>query len=108
MEKLIDSSYITNIVNFEIRKKLFDRMPADFSNNELEKLAAFHVKHQQLAFKELNTDHLFFYFGNKGYVLDQKQNDVHVVDKSPRMAEDVRKILQENFEKEINKTLKGI
>jgi len=108
MEELINSDYILSKIDFDIRKKLFDQMKGDFASNELEKLAAFHVKHQPLEFIELNTDHFFCYFGNKGYVLNQKRNDVYVVEKSPKTAEDVRKILQANFEKEINKTLKGI
>lgn len=108
MEELIDSKHVSNAINFEIRKKLFDQIPTDFPNNELEKLAAFHVKHQPLQFINLNTDHVFFYFGNKGYVLNQKRNDVYVVEKSPNTAEDVRSILQANFEREINKTLKGL
>jgi len=80
----------------------------DFSPLELEKMAAVHFKNELPPFHEVNTDHFFFYFGEKGYLVDRTHYDIHVMEKSPNIEENIKNILYKKLEKELENNLKGI
>lgn len=92
----------------KLKQLLRKQFTNDFSPLELEKMAAVHFKNELPPFHEVNTDHFFFYFGEKGYLVDRTHYDIHVMEKSPNIEENIRDILHEKLKKEIDNNLKDI
>jgi len=110
-ERIIPLSYpddYTDQRRMKLKQLLRKQFTSDFSPLVLQKMAAVHFKNGLPDFHEINTDHFFFFFGEKGYLVDRTHYDIHVMEKSPNIEENIKKILHEKLEKEIDNNLKGI
>lgn len=92
----------------EMKQKIYDFLKQNQTPEEIEKMAAFYVKSTLPKVHFLNKENRFVYLNNKGFILDVIRNDVYVVEKSPKIKEDIRKILHEKLEEELTKSLEDI
>jgi len=92
----------------EMKQKIYDVLKQNQTPEEIEKMAATYVKSTLPKVHYLNKENRFLYLNNKGFILDVIRNDVYVVEKSPQVKEDIRKILHEKLEKELQESLEDI
>lgn len=89
-------------------KKIYTFLEEEYTPDDIEKMAAFYVKSEFPRTYRLNERNIFFYFKNKGFIIDSTKKDVYVVEKSPQIKENIQKILREKFEEELTKNLEDI
>mgnify|MGYP001036385940 CR=1 FL=1 len=92
----------------EMKQKIYDFLKQNHTPEEIEKMAAFYVKSTLPKVHYLNKENRFVYLNNKGFILDVIRNDVYVVEKSPQIKEDIRKVLHAKLEEELTKSLEDI
>jgi hypothetical protein len=107
-EIMYSSNDFYDKLNSSMTKRFYEVLKSMYTRKEIEELAARYLKGDIPKFHCLNAHNYFFYFGDKGFIADQKNNEIYMVEKNENIQENIKKILHQQWEKEVDEGLKSI
>jgi len=95
-------------LNTTMTQRFRELLSTIYTRKEIEEWSARYIKGECPKFHFLNANNYFFYFGENGFISDKGNKDFYIVEKSINIQENIKKILHQQWEKEVDENLKSI